>query len=79
MVSFSKTTTTNSLVNKSFRPLHVLILNAGLLGDRQSVTADGLEIHTGVNHLAGYYLATLLVDTLAKTVTKNKDDPLVGK
>jgi hypothetical protein len=57
----------------------VLILNAGMMSDTSDTTADGIEPHVGVNHLSGYYLTTLLVDTMAKTVAKNKDDPHSGK
>jgi NAD(P)-dependent dehydrogenase (short-subunit alcohol dehydrogenase family) len=60
-------------------PLHVLILNAGGMSFPDSATVDGFEIHIGVNHIAGYYLTTLLVDTMAKTVAAHKDDPLVGR
>jgi retinol dehydrogenase 12 len=45
-------------------PLHVLINNAGLAGQR-GLTADGFELAFGVNHLGTFALTTALLGRLA--------------
>ncbi|MCB9786591.1 MAG: SDR family oxidoreductase [Deltaproteobacteria bacterium] len=44
-------------------PIDVLINNAGLAGQR-GLTADGLELTFGVNHVGHFLFTTLLLDTL---------------
>jgi len=47
-------------------PVHVLIDNAGLAGQR-GLTADGFELAFGVNHLGHFLFTTLLLDTLVRS------------
>lgn len=47
-------------------PIHVLINNAGLAGQR-ALTKDGFEIQFGTNHLGPYLLTRLLLDRMAES------------
>jgi retinol dehydrogenase 12 len=59
-------------------PLHVLVNNAGVGGQR-GMTADGFELHFGVNHLGHFALTALLLERLkasgpgARVVTVSSD------
>ncbi len=47
-------------------PLHVLVNNAGVGGQR-GLTADGFELHFGVNHLGHFALTMLLLNRLTES------------
>ncbi|KAG8198980.1 hypothetical protein JTE90_001780 [Oedothorax gibbosus] len=49
------------------KPIHMLILNAGVFGLPYSVTEDGYETTFQVNHLAHFYLVKLLTPLLIKS------------
>lgn len=51
---------------KRDRPIHVLINNAGLAGQR-GMTADGFELHFGVNHLGTFLFTNLLLDRIRQS------------
>ena len=48
-----------------FSCLDALVCNAGVMTPAEDATTqDGLELHMGVNHLAHFYMVTLLKDLL---------------
>jgi NAD(P)-dependent dehydrogenase (short-subunit alcohol dehydrogenase family) len=51
---------------KQGEPLHVLVNNAGVAGQRGE-TADGFELAFGVNHLGHFLLTSLLLDELRQS------------
>lgn len=51
-------------VHADYARLHVLINNAGVMINRRTLTADGIEYTFAVNHLAYFMLAHLLLDLL---------------
>ena len=50
----------------SGEPLHVLVDNAGVAGQR-GATTDGFELAFGINHLGHFLFTTMLLDVLARS------------
>ena len=50
-------------------PIHLLILNAGIMAVPLGETADGIEMHLGVNYVGHFYLTQLLMPLLQRTAT----------
>jgi len=61
--SFASVRTAAREVLARDEPLHLLINNAGVAGQR-GITSDGFELTFGVNHLGHFLLTTLLLDRL---------------
>lgn len=63
----------NTLFDKLFsydiccRPLHMLILNAGVLSPPHTITEDGLELSYQVNCLSHHYMCRLLEKVLIRS------------
>ncbi|XP_063145865.1 retinol dehydrogenase 11 isoform X1 [Candoia aspera] len=52
---------------KEEKELHILINNAGVMMCPYSKTADGFEMHFGVNHLGHFLLTFLLIERLKQS------------
>jgi NAD(P)-dependent dehydrogenase (short-subunit alcohol dehydrogenase family) len=48
--------------------LHVLVNNAGSVFPRRQISLDGIEMTFALNHLAGFLLTNLLLDTIKASV-----------
>lgn len=64
LASFDSIRKFASEFKRRFSRLHVLVNNAGLWERKRKETADGIEMHFGVNHLAPFLLTNLLLDVL---------------
>jgi NAD(P)-dependent dehydrogenase (short-subunit alcohol dehydrogenase family) len=67
-VSLSSTRESNG-VSISRRPLHLLILNAGVLNPQFRLTEDGYEEMFQVNYLSQVYLTAALLPAMLTTET----------
>ena len=63
---------------KFHKTLNILINNAGIMACPKSLTSDGFESQFGVNHLAHFYLTTLLMPMLLKSATKESPSRVVN-
>lgn len=52
-------------LRESYPKIDLLANNAGVIAHHRSITVDGFELSMQVNHLAGFLLSHLLVDSLA--------------
>lgn len=58
--------------------LHILVLNAGIIRVKPGTTAEGYEVHFGLNYLGHALLAKLLLPTLLHTIEAQPDaDPRI--
>lgn len=51
------------------KPLHLLINNAGVMACPKTLTAEGLEMQFGTNHVGHFLLTTLLLDLIKSSGT----------
>jgi len=51
----------------SGRPIHSLVLNAGIMAPPHELTADGIESQFGVNHVAHFALTKDLLDVVVRS------------
>jgi NAD(P)-dependent dehydrogenase (short-subunit alcohol dehydrogenase family) len=56
-----------SRIRENHAQIHVLINNAGVMWHPRDKTADGFEVHLGVNHLGHFALTGLLMERLLVT------------
>jgi NAD(P)-dependent dehydrogenase (short-subunit alcohol dehydrogenase family) len=70
--------------NSKYSHLHVLINNAGGFFLRRQLSVDGIEMTVALNHLAGFLLTNLLLDTIkassaARIINVSSDAHSSGK
>ncbi|MDX2076575.1 MAG: SDR family oxidoreductase [bacterium] len=58
--------------------LDVLVNNAGMVFDKRTLTAEGLEITFALNHMSYFYLTNLLLDTLKASGTPTQKSRVVS-
>nr|XP_033807658.1 retinol dehydrogenase 12-like isoform X2 [Geotrypetes seraphini] len=59
--------TFSETIQQEEKQIHILINNAGVMMCPYSKTADGFEMHLGVNHLGHFLLTFLLLDLLKQS------------
>ncbi|KAJ3584071.1 hypothetical protein NHX12_014567 [Muraenolepis orangiensis] len=59
-------------------PLHVLVNNAGIMLVPERETEDGFELHFGINYLGHFLLTNLLMETLARSGTRQRCSRVVN-
>jgi len=52
-------------------PLHILILNAGIMAVSYGLSVDGIESHLATNHVAHFYFTQLLTPVLLRTAASS--------
>jgi len=67
LASLSSVRSFCSTIKNMFTNVHVLVLNAGLLGLPKTITKDGCEMHFQVHHLSHFLLTVLLAPRLIST------------
>lgn len=78
-------------VRQRHAQLHILVNNAGVHLQERQLSADGMEMHLAVNHLAPFLLSNLLLDTMkagaparivnvsSQTMADTRSLPLFGR
>lgn len=57
-------------IKEKFPVFHCLINNAGLAVQQEQETSDGIELHTGTNHIGPFLLTNLLLDDIKKNSSR---------
>lgn len=60
------------------QPLHLLINNAGVMACPKTLTAEGLEMQFGTNHVGHFLLTTLLLDVIKSSGTTESPARIVN-
>lgn len=62
----------------SGKPLHLLINNAGVMACPKTMTAEGLEMQFGTNHIGHFLLTTLLLNLIKSSGTETDPARIVS-